>query len=859
MRKYKPISLIIILILLTGFFIPRESNDNLKNNPNLQNIELTQGSINSTLTIIEEIFSDKLNFYENYGFFPQVYKSSLQSTYYSLSILKSLGKLDRINTSAIIDYILKYYNSSTGIFKDDYASRYLNTDFGYGYYPLSTLLEVNCYALLSLSLLGSLNLVNIGTSIDFLWSCYNPVTSGFIGQPYQVGLKQEYKISTMDNTYFAIITLDQLMGSSWSGYSDEKDELIAYINSLQYLTLGVWRYGGFYNDDNSSFNSLGLLFEPNLLSSFYCIKSLQIFGMVTSIDETAFHQFLDALYDSSEDYFRISQLDFSNNYTNIIATAVGLELSDITNYPSIDILGVLSFLYNNRNDAGLWDGSTSIKNYELIDTFQILRSISNTRKINILNNNDVEQIVESLLLQFSSSEGFSLIPKEYTHMDFIFTVIKSFDLFDKISELDLQGLYYAISESYYYDDYLGKDGFISYLIDDQLNYFFRSYPLEFYSMGSKDSIGYLTSHKATFQALDALHMMFKLDDFSHTYDLSRLLDNIVDTQFLNTLYPDQHGAFLPIDEYDPNWTEILSKKIYLEYSFYAIRCLELISKYLGIGDLTFIDFNITALNNFILHHVVETPEVIYYPPSYSNDMDDIMQNTYYMIYMLKALDLYSLPTSKIEHLIVQYIDYTNIKNFYYCYRINEILDLGLEFKRDEVQTLIHSLYNYPLHEFYVDTTKTVIDQTIFMWICEIAKYDPLVIEANYDNPLILGTHLVITSSLSNLVLSDFEYNLSFEFESPQLGYYKMVKEETNLFSLDLHIPHRAVNYPSIEIKLVAYDTTNKLVERSIIINTLFDPKYYNNEISATVILTALFLTIPGGFVLISGKKRKHFV
>ncbi|MFW9822599.1 MAG: hypothetical protein ACFFE4_06675 [Candidatus Thorarchaeota archaeon] len=858
MRKYKPISLIIILILLPGFVPTQKSNDYLKKNPNLPNIDLTQGSINSTLKIIEEIFNGKLSFYENYGFFPQGYKSSLQATYYSLSILKSLGKIDRINTSAIRNYILSYYNSSTGIFMDNYASRYLYTDFGYGYYTLSTLLEVNCYALLSLSLLGSLNLVNIGTSIDFLWSCYNPVTSGFIGQPYQAGLKQEFKISTMDNTYFAIITLDQLMGSSWSGFSEEKDDLIAYINSLQYLTSGGWQYGGFYNDVNSSFDSLGLLFEPNLLSSFYSIKSLQIFGMVSSINDTAFHQFLDALYDSSEGYFRISQFDFSNNYTNIVATAVGLELSDITNYPSIDILGVLSFLYNNRNDAGLWDGSTSIKNYELIDTFQILRSISNTGEINIFNINDVEQVVESLLLQFSSYEGFSLIPKEYTLIDCIFTIIKSFDLFDKISELDLQGLYYAISNSYYYDDYLGKDGFISYLVDDKLNYFFRSYPLDFYSMGSKDNFGYLISHKATYQALDALRMMFKLDDFALTTPLLRLLENIVDTQFINTLYPDHHGAFLPIDEYDPNWADIQSKKIFLEYSFYAIRCFELISEKLGIGDLTFIDFNITALNNFILHHVVETSEIIYYLPSYSNDMDNIIQNTYYMIYILIALDLYSLPTSKIENLIVQYIDYKNIKNFYYCYKINEILDLGLEFKRDELQALIHSIYNYPLHEFYVDTTKTVIDQSIFLWICDIAKNDPLVIEANYDNPIILGTHLVITASLSNLVLSNFEYNLSFEFVSPQLGYYRMVKEDYNLFSLDLYVPHRAVNYPSIEIKLVAYDTNNQLVERFIIINTLFNQKYYNNEISAAVVLSALFLTIPGGFVLISGKKRKHF-
>ena len=81
------------------------------------------------------------------------------------------GILDKVEFT---QYIMGYYNSSSGLFMDNYAYRYLDTDFNHIYYPLSTVLEVNCYALLSLSFLDGLSLINTSASIDFLWSCYNP-------------------------------------------------------------------------------------------------------------------------------------------------------------------------------------------------------------------------------------------------------------------------------------------------------------------------------------------------------------------------------------------------------------------------------------------------------------------------------------------------------------------------------------------------------------------------------------------------------------------------------------------------------------------------------------------------------------
>jgi prenyltransferase beta subunit len=356
MKKYNLIPVLFGLLLLFGMVQNLSSqNRNFQSSENYsQDIHINQSSSKSTYETINEMFDTKASSYTNNGFFPQLYEPSLQATYYGLSILDSLGKIDTINESQFVDYIMSHYNSSSGLFMDAYSLRYLGTDFSHAYYPLSTLLEVNTYALLSLSILNQLGLVNTQKLIDFLWSCYNPISSGFIGQPYSPFLEESFKISTMDNTYFALTALDLLMGA-WTGYQTQRGELISYINTLQNINPTGWQYGGFYNDNTSAFNSLGGLFEPNMISSYYCIKSLEIFGMVSSINDVAFHQFLDTLYNTTYHNYQIGAPGLVIG--NIVATALGLELSEIMSYNSINqTTDIMNFLHSNRNKVGLWDG-----------------------------------------------------------------------------------------------------------------------------------------------------------------------------------------------------------------------------------------------------------------------------------------------------------------------------------------------------------------------------------------------------------------------------------------------------------------------------------------------------------------------
>ena len=133
---------------------------------------------------IEELFNAKYDDYNSLGYFPQIYESSLQATYYALYILDAIGKLDQINQTAVINYIMNHYDIISGTFMDMYALRYLDTDIELKYYPLTSFLEVNCYASLSLAILGRLDLIDQQMMIDFIWSCQYPGAKGFIGQPY---------------------------------------------------------------------------------------------------------------------------------------------------------------------------------------------------------------------------------------------------------------------------------------------------------------------------------------------------------------------------------------------------------------------------------------------------------------------------------------------------------------------------------------------------------------------------------------------------------------------------------------------------------------------------------------------------
>ena len=825
------VSIFLVLFLSSIILAPsiknlsgHEGNENTIFNETPSQYLVVSGGDNREL--LDSLFNAKVLEYYDRGYFPQVYEPSLQATYYALYTLHSIEKLHEINQTKIIEYIMDHYEDDSTRFMDTLAYRYLDTDFMKTYFPLSTVLEVTCYAILSLELLDALDLLNIQEMIDFIWSCHNPTSGGFIGQPYDAGLEDGFKVATADNTYFAVITLDLLM-DDWLGYSSQKDTIISFINGLQNPSGVGWASGGFDNDENKDFNSLLFHAEPNLLSSYYCIKTLEVFGMVSSINEVNFHQFLAYLYDPDSHYFRVSEVDYGANYTNIVATSLGLELSDITDFTGINTTETVSFILNHRNSLGNWDQSTSVAIHELIDTYQIIRSLNNTKEISHLSREDRDQIGNATLY-YQSYRGFSLLSEDYTSMNLINTIISSFDVYNRISELDIQQLYMDIRKSYnnFPANKISRT-FFGYLIDDTIIFWFRSHPIEYYTSSHKNyihEIDQISSHQSTYYALDSLKKLFKLDDFADVYDLMNLVNDIAETQFLNTSYYDNFGSFSSFVKYSKGDSQMINNKIYCDYTYYAIKCLELLGNYLGLNFAN-IGIDIAAVYTYIDRNLIETPTMLYFNPKYASDIETILKTTYYMAYVLEALNLYNKNSQKIENYIEVNLNYSNIKNIYYSYKLSELLNLEIEFNFHSIQALIQEIFSEQFNEFYLTPDKEIMDQEIFSWICDMARTSEIGIEARYADTCPLGGANHMEVSLYNLILRDFGTYITFKFESDQLGSYIFSKLANSSYIQDIPIPVSSNSYPTIEGYLRAYEGTQIKAEHYISFTTNYSLEY----------------------------------
>ena len=811
---------------------------------------------------IDSIFTTKADDYTSYGFYPQLYESSLQATYYGLYILDVIGKLEQINETQIIDYIMSTYDAETHIFMDIYSYRYLDTDFTYWtLYPLTSLLQIHCYAILSLELLNSLTLIDIEESKEFIWSCYNNYTSGFIGQPYSSSLEYNAKISTMDNTYYAVKTLD-ILAETWAEYTQEQNDLIWYINSLQVSISSSWDFGGLANDNESFYFPLRLYADTTIFSSYYCIKTLELFGMEATINYNNFYLFLEELYNPSDNSFQYME-GMEQTYANVVATALALDLATITGFTSYNESGTTEFLFNNRNSLGIWKGSTTIEYHELIDTFQVIRVLNDLGLVSQLSFGDTALITGTLLDYFLTPTSFCLISKDYTTLQLLNTIISSYDLYDRLPELDFQDLYQEITSAYY-RDYGYVHGFSSivdpeHYSDDITLAPFRSYPIEFFTRGNKENlenIDYFISHKYTFYALDSLQKLFKLDDFALTCNLQHLLNDILSTQFLNSSYPDVYGAFSYMIPYEALGPHFLIDDIFFEYSFYAIKALELLTEYLNIGDLTFLTIDIPALQSYSATHTVETSDQLYFNPHYTDNVDTILQNTYYMVYVLKALDVFDLDVEKIGTFVNTHVNYSSIKNIYYSFMISKILEYDIEFDSTLVQTLIEELFFEPNHEFFLTPNRNTLDQEIFLWICEMIKGDSLRLKAWYPQQSILGGKITITASLHNSVLTYFGSNVSLTLESDQLGSHTFERTNPNNYSLTLSISQSSDNYPEINAKIISYISSIKLAELNILITTFYPKGEFEQVLNGTLVLSVLFITIPGGVIIFSEKKLR---
>jgi hypothetical protein len=369
--------------------------------------------------------------------------------------------------------------------------------------------------------------------------------------------------------------------------------------------------------------------------------------------------------------------------------------------------------------------------------------------------------------------------------------------------------------------------FYGYLLHNTNIFGLRSHPIEYYTQGYNnyiDEISLIASHENTYLALDTLTKMFKLDDFASQYDLLDLANDIINTQFLNGSYYYRFGGFSYLQKYDGTNSEKINKKIFCDYTYYAIKCLETIADYYSL-PLTDLSFDITALYSYLDRNIVTTTSEQYFNPRYSNDINIILRCTYYMAYMLIALDMYDRDTQKIENFVISNLNYENIENIYYCYKISELLDLDIHFNYTMIQSLVPSLFNQEFNDFSISTNSSKIKQEIFLWICEMARNSKIVISALYNDEVYLGSYNEMTGILQNLVLTDFGTYITFKFESSQTGTITFDKMPDDSYHKQIQIPLIPQCYPEIHGVLRAYEGSNLKAELPISFSTIYNITY----------------------------------
>ncbi|MFO7797531.1 MAG: hypothetical protein R6W84_15405 [Promethearchaeia archaeon] len=820
--KFSRKPLLIITVLVCCFLI---SSLNFKPKREQINGEFREnihpsGDMNN-YDFISTVMDDLTNIYGEYGYFPTYYEPSIQSTYFALQSYLSLGRISDLNETEIISFLIDHYDTEQGYFIDDYAIRYLDTDFEAFYLPLNTLLEVNCYALLSLKILNRLDLINNQSFIDFIWSCFNSDEGAFIGQPYDVDLHPKFKIPTLDNTYYAVKILDLLL-DTWDEYYPQRSQLITFIEDCQTFITKEAQYGGFKNDLVSGFSSLRIT-DPNMLSSFYALETLNTFNALEAINIDAFNQFLKDLYNIENFFFELSWFPDLPTHGRPFATSIGLSLSLLTGYNEINEMGIVNYLKSIRNNIGVWKSSINDLQFELIDTFQVLRSLYDSRHINDFTNGEKDAIADGLE-HFKSYQSYCNTPTDYMSISALSSIAKSFKIFNRETDLEIQELFVYLRDAYISDPENEPRSFYGYTNMDAKYLFFRIYPIEYYNLGTYSSleyIDYLFNHKFVYQALTALKDLYKLDDFDTFYALNELLDQTVLAQIINP-NSDKFGAFLPNSLLLNFDQDLQDKTVFLEQSFYAIRTMELLRDYLELGSLEELLLDSEALKVYIFNTFEAPGSYCYSMPRATSDVNIILKNTYYASYIMKSLDSFTQDTQKIKNYIMDHLDYNDIENIYYSYLLDQLLELDIEFPIESVQALIQELYCEDLNCFYLTTEKNKINQQILYWICDMAKNDKYRYNINFDDVILLDSYSMITVEIQNLILNSIGQYGSLKFESDQLGEYAFTEFGEGVFRCNVFVPFDVSNYPTIEGNISRYEFSTKQEVIPISFNTTYE-------------------------------------
>jgi prenyltransferase beta subunit len=820
MKKMQKKNFLTIMLVGLCVMISISSTDNESRGPSILIASTQKDAVPVTSSIssdfIDSLLNQEIEQYESHGFSSSYYQPSLQATYQAISILNAIGGLSQVDESEILEYIMECYTADNSSFIDIVALRYLDADFSQQYYPLQTYLEITCYAVLTLNMLEQLDRIDVQKVLNFIWSCYQPVTSGFIGQPYKIDLDPKAKLSTMDNIYYALLTLE-VLGFDWSVHASEQDALVNFISTSQAGN------GGFFNDKDYVFDSLDT-YEPGLFSSFFALHSLELLNMLETVRINDFKDYLAGLYDPVGNFFQISEYPYYNNETNIIASAIGLELSDLSSFTGIDRTALIKFIFSGRDALGGWSSSTNVPYHELVDTFQVVRSLKNAGEIDSISYNDLAE-VSGFVAMFRSLKGYAPLPPDYQAVSQLNALATSFRRMNRANELPLQSLYDDIEWilfTFYTQN--GKEfGGTTGMYPDRV--WFRSNPIEFATRCAHQYIPYLnafTSIKWTSLALESLNALYKLDDLPYHHDLTQMLNAVIDSQFLDEGDMKLFGGFMNSIRMVRFSVTKQVQTVFLENAYYAIQIVQTLSTLLEnnhtVSELL---LDSDALISYVAHNMDQMSGT-YFIPRYGSLPEDILEHTYQAYYILKSLGEPDVDHQKITAYIQNHIDYGNLKNIYFAYKIKELYGLDFDFDISATQQLVQATYNADENNFYGDLTLKTIEPRAFGWVVEMAKNDEVNIAIQMNDIVHLGGMQHITVSIGNMVLSQLGKYATVKFQSSLLGTQTFAVQPDGTHHANITIPMEPSYFPVIEGNLTVYDGLDEIKRKSISFQTSYE-------------------------------------
>ncbi|MHA1803599.1 MAG: hypothetical protein ACTSU4_03570, partial [Promethearchaeota archaeon] len=309
-----------------------------------------------------------------------------------------------------------------------------------------------------------------------------------------------------------------------------------------------------------------------------------------------------------------------------------------------------------------------------------------------------------------------------------------------------------------------------------------------------------------------------------------------------------NGGFFPDNLMKYLGTSLQNKYVYPEHAFYIIKSLDLLATFLGIGNVTDLPLDMDALTTYILHHRFENSTIFCFQPFYTNTTTEILKTTYYFTWILRILDRYDLNSTKIKNYLERVLNYENLENVYYSYKISQLLNLNLEFNYTALRALVTSLYSESQHEFLKTPSSSDVHHEYLAWLTEMAMNSPPKLHVIYSKTIPLEASNTLTAGYFNMVMLENRENITMKFESPQFGLIPLVKQPNGCHEAQIFIPYSSQNYPIISGMIKVYNNLEFQEEVEIFFNTTYEIEYQESHLKNSNNLLIYFnISIVTGF------------